>query len=244
MKKILFFVCALMSMAPVFAQSDDGEDEIIVGGSGKSNAFFFGPKIGGVLTSMTQPDEGKLYDGAGFGISGGLAFKARFGKATENSAGGTGYWGFGLELKYKQNSVKTLAFDEDGDKNAKLSIGYFEVPIYAQIYPFVKSNGMNTFYVELGASIAGTLSRSPKSLTLLEPNDNYSQVTYNIDTDGSKLKGFDIRPLVGVGYTLPNSGLDINARYYVGTSELAGNLPCKMSSFEISLAWLFNIGLF
>ena len=244
MKKILFFVCALMTMTPVFAQSDDGEEEIIVSRSGKRNAFFFGPKIGGVITSMTQPNEGKLYDGTGLGFSGGLAFKARFGKATENSVGGTGYWGIGLELKYKQNSVKTLAYDEDGDMGAKLSIGYFEAPISAQIYPFVKSKGMNTFYVELGASIAGVLSRSPKSLTLINPSADYSQVTYNLDTNGSKLKGMDVRPFAGIGYTIPNTGLDINARYYIGTSKLAGNFPCKMNTLEVSLAWLFNIGKF
>ncbi len=244
MKKILFFIAALSLSVPGFAQSDDGEDDLISTGKEKSNAFFLGPKVGGTMTSMTQPDEGKLYDGSGFGFSGGLVFQARFGKASENSVGGTGYFGAGLELKYKLNSVKTLGTDESGKENAKMSIGYFEVPVFAHIYPLAKSPSLNSLYVELGAAFAGTLSRSPKSLTLINPSADYSLVTYNLDANGNKLKGMDIRPFAGIGYTIPNTGLDLSARYYIGTSKLAENFPCKMNTLEVSLAWLFNVGKF
>ena len=162
MKKILIFIAALSLSVPGFAQSDDGEDELISMGKEKSNTFFLGPKVGGTMTSMTQPNEGKLYDGSGFGFSGGLAFQARFGKASENSVGGTGYFGAGLELKYKLNSVKTLGTDESGKENVKMSIGYFEVPVFAHIYPLAKSPSLNSFYVELGAAFAGT-SRIPST---------------------------------------------------------------------------------
>ena len=249
MKKILFFIAALSLTVPGFAQPDDGESDL--DGKKKKNAFFLGPKIGGTMTSMTQPDEGNLYDGSGFGFSGGLAFQARFGNPSDQSDAGTGYFGIGLELKYKVNSVKTLGTDESGKANAKMSIGYFEAPVFVRIYPLVKSDKFNPLYVELGAAFAGTLSRSPKSLTLFNPSANYSQITYNLDANGSKLKGMDIRPFAGLGYTFPigkqehkKHGLDINARYYLGTSELAGNFPCKMNTLEVSVAWLFNIGKF
>ena len=244
MKKILCLIAALSLAVPGFAQSDDGEDETISTGKEKSNAFFLGPKIGGTMTTMTQPDEGKLYDGSGFGFSGGVVFQARFGKASENSVGGTGYFGAGIELKFKINSVKTLGTDESGKENAKLSLGYFDAPIFVHIYPLAKSPSLNSLYVELGAALAGTLSRSPKSLTLNNPSGDYSQITYNLDANGSKLKGMDVRPFAGIGYTIPNTGLDINARYYIGTSKLAKNFPCKMNTLEVSLAWLFNIGKF
>ena len=246
MKKFLFFFvafCAGTTMS--FAQSDDLENDLIFQRREKSNAFFLGPKVGGTLTTMTQPDEGKLYKGSGFGFSAGLALKARFGKATENSEGGTGLFGVGLELKYRTNSVKTNATDEAGKENANLSIGYFEVPIYVHIYPFVSSNVMNTFYVEAGVSISGTMSRSPKSLSLSkELNSGYTDVVYNIDSGSKKLKGGDIRPLIGLGYTIPRTGLDINVRYLFGTSKLAKNMPCKMNSLEVSLAWMFSVSKF
>lgn len=243
MKRIFFMMMALMSIAPVFAQDDDGEEPIIIKKE-KSNAFFIGPKIGGTMTTMTQPNEGKLYDSSAFGLSGGLAMKMRFGKASENSPAGTGYFAAGLELKYRQSVVKTIGTDEDGKENANLSLSYFDVPVYVHVYPFAKSRGMNTLYIELGASFGGVLGRTPKSLTVTNPSAEYSSVTYNIDKDGSQLKGMDVRPLAGLGYTIPSTGLDINARYYIGTSNLAGNFPCKMSSLEISLSWMFNAAKF
>lgn len=241
MKKILFLFAALLIVAPVMAQSDDGEDEVVPWKKEKKHAFFLGPKVGGTFTTMSDPNEAELYDGMGISFSGGLAMKLRFGKPSEHSAGGTGYIGVGLELKYKQNAVNTLGVDENGEENAKFSVGYFEVPVYLQVYPFAKFSAMNSLYVELGASFAGTMSRSPKSLTVAGSSAEYSSVTYNLDTEGSKLKGYDVRPLVGLGYTIPNTGLDINVRYYIGTSDLAGNFPCKMNTFEVSLSWMFNV---
>lgn len=242
MKKLLICMSALFLTVPMFAQSDEDDDNVVR--IEKSNAFFIGPKVGGTLSTMSDPDECDLYDGSGISFSGGIAMKARFGKATPNSVGGTGYFGVGLELKYSQKSVKTVGIDEDGEENAKLNISWFEVPVYVQVYPFTKTSSFNSLYVELGASIAGTLSRSPEKLTVISPNETYSSVVYHLDDDDSKLSGMDIRPLVGIGYTIPGTGLDINVRYYLGMSELAENFACKINNFEVSLAWMFNIGKF
>lgn len=239
MKKILFPILALFLAMPMVAQTVEYDEQPVVFNS-KKNAFFLGPKIGGVITSMSQPNEGNLSDGSGFGLSAGMAMKMRFGRANENSVAGTGFWGLGLELKYKQNKVKTLAENSNGDSNANFAINYFEVPLYFHLYPFAKSRAMNSLYIELGASFAFSLGSNTDYLTLRNPSQEYSSVTYYFNSDKGKLKGNDIRPLVGLGYTIPNTGLDINARYYIGTSELAGNFPCKMNSFEISFAWMFK----
>lgn len=239
MKKILFPILALFLAMPMVAQTVEYDEQPVVFNS-KKNAFFLGPKIGGVITSMSQPNEGNLSDGSGFGLSAGMAMKMRFGRANENSVAGTGFWGLGLELKYKQNKVKTLAENSNGDSNANFAINYFEIPLYFHLYPFAKSRAMNSLYIELGASFAFSLGSNTDYLTLQNPSQEYSSVTYNFNSDKGKLKGNDIRPLVGLGYTIPNTGLDINARYYIGTSELAGNFPCKMNSFEISFAWMFK----
>lgn len=232
MKKLFIVFVAILGVSPTFAQMDDEE-----GGfeKTKKSAFLIGPKVGFTMTSMTQPDECDLYDGSGFGISGGLAMKARFGKATENSYEGTGMIGIGLELKYKQNIVKTIADDD-------LNLGYFEAPVTFQFYPFTKSLAMNSFYLELGGSFATLISKSPDLLTvnLNEPWPGTQSITYHT----GDLKGFDVHPVIGIGYTIPNTGLDINARYHLGTSELTENFPCKMSSIEISIAWLFKAAKF
>lgn len=249
MKKLFLVLIALFTgITAVYAQGNkknfsfEDEDEVGVVLKEKKTAFFLGPKVGANLSTMTDPNECKIYDGAGFGFSGGLSLKARFGKASENSVAGTGIFGAGVEVLYKQNSVKTVGTDQDGEANAKMSLSYIDVPVFVQLFPFPKSYYMNTFYVEVGASLATIVGRSPKSLTVLNPSADYSSVTYNLDTDGSQLKGFDVRPLVGVGYTIPDTNLDVNVRYLIGASKLAGNFPCKVSSFEVSLSWMFNIG--
>lgn len=236
MKKTIVLILASMLCTASFAQR---RPEANITLAQKKHTFHLGVKGGLDFTSMTQPDECDLYDGSGLGFSGGIAGKFRFNQATPNSPAGTGLLGAGFELKYKQNTVKTIGTDEAGEENANLSLGYFEVPVFVQIYPFYKTNSMNNLYIEVGPDFAGTLSRKPESLTV----DN---VTYLLDKDGSKLKGMDVRLMAGLGYdfAVSNSLIGINARYYLGTSKLAGNFNSKMNTLEVSLSWMFNVGKF
>ncbi|MBR1800927.1 MAG: outer membrane beta-barrel protein [Bacteroidaceae bacterium] len=235
MKRLFTLLGLFVALLPLMAQTDDGE--LVISshsiGTVKKNVFFVGPKIGATFTSMSQPDEGNLYDGMGVGFSGGLAAKLRLGQASENSYGGTGIFGIGLELKYKQNKAKTTGSDD-------LSIGYFEVPVTAQLYPFYKSRGLNTLYIEFGIDMALGLSSSPEELSFSPDNGVYNQVKYAT----GDLKASDFRIPIGIGYTIPKTGLDINLRYYIGTSKLAENFSSKMNSLELSLAWLFKAGGF
>ena len=66
----------------------------------------------------------------------------------------------------------------------------------------------------------------------------------NIAYHTGDFKGGDLRLMLGLGYTIPDTSLDVNARYYLGTSDLAGNFNCKMNTLEVSFAWLFQIGKF
>lgn len=254
MKKFFVVILASLLAGPMVAQRSTEQPQRRGGGrvtnvkvAQKKHAFYLGLKAGLDMTTMSQPDECDLYDGVGTGFSGGLVGKVRFNQASNGAAAGTGLWGAGLELKYKNNTVKTIGTDETGKANADLSISYFEVPVYVQIYPFYKTDAMSNFYIEAGPDFAGTLSRSPESLTVEKQS---TSLTYNLDKDGSKLKGMDVRIMAGVGYDFSIKSGDnnnahlvgINARYYIGTSKLAGNFNSKMNTFEISLSWMFNIG--
>ena len=226
--KTIFATIAMLLIAgsmPTWAQSDDEDFDFPT----KSNVIKLGPKLGLDVTTMSQPTECDLYDGAGMGMSFGLSLNTRFGRATSDTRqGGTGMFGFGLDLIYKQNKVKTI-----GD--ADLSLGYFEIPVTFQVYPMATSKFMNSFYVEAGPSLALLSSKSPSMLSV--PSANVAYRT-------GDLSGGDIRVLLGLGYTIPKTGLGINARYYLGTSELAGNFPCKQNTLEVSLTWMFQIATF
>lgn len=251
MKKVVLLLFAAMLCTSTYAQRS-GQSGRSTGSTlaQKKHAFYLGIRGGLDITTMTQPDECELADGAGVGGSIGAVAKMRFGRSSENAFAGTGLFGAGLELKYKLNSVKTIGMDENGTENANLSVGYLEVPVFGQIYPFYKSNKMNQFYVELGPVFAGTVSRSPEMLYVdSNMKEGYSEAFYCFDTKDSQLKGWDVRVMFGLGYdfTIKNSKhepahlLGINARYYVGTSGLAGNFPCKMNTFELSFSYMFNI---
>ena len=187
-----------------------------------------GPRIAGGMSSMSEGDDLKIYDKGGMSFGGGLAANLRFGgKDTKGRyLDGQGLFGLGLELNYKQHTVKTLPGED-------LKLGYFEVPIMLQFYPCYNTKQLKNLYVEVGSTIAGTLSKSPDIL-------EYNDIIYHT----GDLKGFDVKATLGVGYRFSklsaNEGFYANARYYLGTSKLAGNFPGKISSIEISIGYLFK----
>lgn len=252
MKKLLTFLLLVTFCTTAYAQvpNPNGQRNGIIPVKSKNHMFYLGVKGGANLSTMTQPDECDLYDSMGLGYHGGLVLQARFNKATPNAAPGTGLLGVGLEAKYKLNSVKTTAFNESGKANANFDLTYVDVPVYAHIYPFYKTRNMNNFYIEVGPDFAFLMDRKPKTLTVNSPQGNVGSVTYNLDTENSTLKGMDIRVMAGLGYdfAIKNENFEatnligINARYYLGMNKLAGNFNSKMSTIEVSLSWLFNIG--
>lgn len=247
MKKIFSLLLVALTILPM---SSMAQRTINVTKEQKKHAFFIGLKAGATFNSMTQPEECDLYDGMGIGFTGSVVAKVRFNQATSSSPAGTGLLGVGLELGYRNSSVKTIGTDEKGNENAKFSLGYFDIPVYVQIYPFYKSNAMNTFHIDLGPEISLIMSRSPKSLGTDKVNAGFSAVNYQFDTDDSRLKANDLRIMAGVGYDIKikNSEgktkglLGINARYHLGTSKMAKNFNSKMNNAEVSVSYLFNAG--
>ena len=187
-----------------------------------------GPRAGAGFSTMSESDGLNLYDGSGLNFGGGIAANIRFGgkDSRGRALDGQGFLGLNLELNYRSLSVKTLPGDD-------LKLGYFEVPILLQFYPCYNTKQLKNLFIEAGATIAGSLSASPDKIS-------YQNTTYST----GDLKGFDVKPTVGVGYRFnknsANDGFYVNARYYLGTSKLAGNFPGKISSAEISVGYLFK----
>lgn len=258
MNRILCF-CFGLCLATVATAQDEGYTTIIDGGSTSiqddneatgigqigsqksyyRNSLFVGLKAGATFSTMSgEPDEADLSDGSGIGFSAGAIGRMRFGEG--NLGAGSGLLGLQAELKYKQHTLKTLGDDD-------LSLSYFEVPVLVQLYPFYKSTSsiLSNVYVEGGVAMAASLSSSPDVLTVQPETGTY----YAYST--GDLKGFDVRPAIGLGVSVPlgkagsdyhvTNALDINLRYYIGTSELAENFPVKVNALELSLAWYFNV---
>ena len=177
-----------------------------------------GPKVGVNFATMSGlSDEFNLNPKSGLGFQGGLAANIHFGRRTERSEGGTGLFGIQVEAMYSQRTIKTDIED--------LKLSYFEVPILAQYYV------MPELSIEVGPTIAGTLSSSP---------DEIKTGTMTIST--GELKGFDVMLTAGVGYK-HKSGFTASARYNLGMSELAGNFNGKVSTVSVSIGWMFSLCL-
>lgn len=234
-QNLLLFIIAVLCSMSVQAQNDGSFG--FIDEKPASNAIYVGPTIGGIMTMTSgQPAGHDLFDGSGFGFTGGVAARARFGRATDNSLEGTGMLGVGLEVKYKQHGVKTLGEDN-------LSLGYLEIPVTVQFFPFAKSATANGLYIEAGPDFALLMSKSPDVLrhNVNEPYPGLQAVEYNT----GDLKGGDLRIAMGLGYQFPELGLGINARYYLGMSELSKNaLPTKLNTVEVSLSWMFKVASF
>lgn len=231
MKRLIFILTALFVVTASNARRTDsginegGKTGIAIKDTRKS-VVKLGLKAGVNFSTMSSYDVFDLGQKSAASFEGGAFISARFGKRTKASDAGTGLFGAQVELLYIQNSIKN-----DYADNIKLN--YFAVPVMAKVF-FLPG-----FNVEAGVCIAGLLSSSPDKIeaNLNQPWPGIEKVS--IAT--GDFKGFDVRPAVGLAYTLPSTGLGIGARYYFGTSELAKNFPCKVSSLELSLSYSFNL---
>lgn len=218
MKKVSLFFVALLSAASMVAQESVVADDWGGDVSDRSYRIYIGPK-GGVNFSTISGNPKEVDMGAkmGVGFHGGLVLGAHFGRSGNGlGEGGTGKFGVQVEALYSQHTMKTDGSDD-------LTVSYFEVPVLFQYYP------VSCFCIEVGPTIAGTMDRSPDALS-------FSSATLQT----KDVKGYDVKVSVGAQYRT-KVGLTVGARYNIGTSDLAGNLPCKISAFQVSLGWMFNI---
>ena len=178
-----------------------------------------GPKVGVGLDMGSHSDLENLDFGMGFGYQFGAAFNAHFGRRTELSCGGTGWFGLQIEAMYGGRNIKLGSIN--------LGTSCLEVPVLAQLYV------TPSLALQAGATAVMILGSKPNQLY-------YEGATYGT----GEIKGGDVMATAGLAYKARlngNSVLLIDARYNLGTSNLAGNFDTKVSSVMVSFAYLFNI---
>ena len=181
----------------------------------RTSAVHLGVKAGANISTMSKYDMVDLGQKSGFGFEGGLVLSARFGKRNRGADPGTGVFGVQIEPTYAQHNVKT---DYDDIK-----LSYFEVPILLKFFVTPNLN------IEVGPNIAGTLSSKPEYVEA--PNTRIAT---------GDIKGMDVKVCFGVSYET-KEGLFASLRYNLGTSDLAGNFPCKVSAASLTVGYKFNI---
>ena len=230
MKKLVLLAAMFaMAMTATAQVTFDGDENVQDGiGAGipdpRESVMSMGLKVGGNYSTMSKYDDADLGFKGGIGFEAGIVLSAHFGKRTKASDPGTGAVGVQVEALYSQHTIKT-DFDDD------LKLSYFEVPILVKYY------FMPNFNIEAGVCVAGVLSSSPDKLIATVEGKTPLYATFST----GDFKGFDVRPTIGLAYSISNAGLGINARYYLGTSDMAKNFSCKMSTIEAALTYSFDI---
>lgn len=210
-KHLLLFLIAALCCNGLFAQ-DECEDD-------RPYRLAIGPKVGIGAAMGSQSKLESIDFGAGLGSQIGVAFNAQFGRRYELSCGGTGWFGLQVEALYGGRNIKV------GSNTLKMNC--IEMPILAQLY-FTPS-----FALQAGITPVVALSASPDKIQ----NGNAIYST-------GQIKGNDVMATIGLAYKARinyNSALLIDLRYNMGTSNLAGNFDTKVSSFMLSISYLFNV---
>jgi hypothetical protein len=221
MKKIyLLLIVTLITGICAYAQEPKTESAISSGVTPNLKRTYrisLGVKGGVNFSTLSgNPNDVSLNAKSNTGFHAGIVGNIHFGqKVKDVSQSGTGPFGLQVEALYSQYGAKT----DLGNPQ----INYFEVPVLLQYYVFPNID------IEAGPTFAGVISSSPDKLS----NENVSYKT-------GDWKGSDIKASIGICYK-NKSGLMLSARYNYGTSNLAGDFPCKTSAFTISLGWLFDI---
>lgn len=180
----------------------------------RSNLVQIGVKGGASFTTMSKYKEADLHQKSGFGYEVGAVMTAHLGKRLGGVAG-SGKWAVQIEPTYAYHTIGT-DFDD-------IKISFFELPVMGKFYITPSVN------VEAGVNLCGTLSAKPEILS--------AEVTNIAIGD---LKGFDARPFIGVSYDVDKK-LFASLRYSIGTSDLAGNFPCKLNTLSLTVGYRFDI---
>jgi hypothetical protein len=210
-KHLLLLLFAALCCNGLLAQEECEDDRPL--------RIAIGPKVGVGLDLGSHSNLENIDFGMGVGYQFGAAFNAQFGRRTEMSCGGTGWFGLQIEAMYGGRNIKL--------GSTSLGTSCIEVPVLAQLYvtPSVA--------LQAGATAVMILKATPDELY-------YEGATYGT----GEIKGKDVMVTAGLAYKArlnENSALLIDARYNMGMSNLAGTFDTKASSAMLSFSYLFNI---
>lgn len=153
------------------------------------------------------------------GINLGAGINLRFMKRDSRSKVKDGLFAIQAGIHYTK-----AGFSVDDEK---VTGNYISVPISFQYYP------INNLYIEAGPEMCMNIGLSPSSAVIQG---------LNLNLDNHKANDFKIG--IGAGYIheFENIGpIGISAKYLIGTSEFAENLPWKGNQLRISVFYRFGL---
>lgn len=209
--KLLFLILTIVaSFEHLSAQSYDYEAS-----KERSKIYCSLGVLAGLDASSLKSSDASISPSSGmsFGFNGGVAFNVRFLRRNARSTAETGVLAIQPEIKYAMAGCKL--------EETSLNLGYLMIPVMLQVYP------TKSLYIEAGPEIALNVSHSP---------DNF--VCGNSQLNVTNLKANDV--MLGLGIGMNIKGFTVGARYNMGFSKIAQNLPWKNSVIQLNLGYFFG----
>lgn len=213
-KKFIFFVLCMALSYNASAQYLSGTDFTSTASQvkPKSSVLKFAVKAGLNLTTLSTGEmSSEASIAPGFQI--GAAMNLRWGYRTATSRPGTGLLGFQPEVLFSNQSVGI------GDETLKMN--RVAVPLLLKLYP------ATSFYFEAGPEFSYLFGAGPDSMVI-------GSSTFNV----GECSGLATDVAIGLGYEA-GFGLAVGARYGLGLTALAKNLPWKTHNIAVTLGWMF-----
>lgn len=213
MKRIISLVLIFIGLSGVSAEAQNffsQDDENPVMNDGPKVFLSVGPTAGVTMGTFSLPSDASCSFGYRPGFTAGGFLNLRFLNRNIRSTAETGVLAIQPEIRFTM-----IGGDSD---ESDLGLGYVTIPVMFQVYP------LTNLYLEAGPTFGFNVSHTPDNIVV-------SDTEYNLEN----LKANDVAATVGIGYRFGNFG--IGARYHLGLSDLAENMPWKNRWIQVGISY-------
>ena len=222
MKRIISLILILIGLSGVSAEAQNffsQDDDNQVMNDGPKVFVSMGPTIGLTMATISIPSDASYSFGYRPGITAGGFLNFRFLERNIRSTAETGVLAVQPEIRFTM-----IGGNSD---NSDLGLSYVMVPVMFQVYPLAN------LYLEAGPVFGFNLEHTPDNIVIYNRDEGFivSQTEYNLES----LRANDVAAAFGIGYRFRNLG--IAARYNLGLSDLAANMPWKNRWFEVGISY-------
>ena len=228
MKRIISLVLIFIGLSGVSAEAQNffsQDDENPVMNDGPKVFITMGPTVGLTMATISIPSDASYSFGYRPGITAGGFLNFRFLDRNIRSTAETGVLAFQPEIRFTMIG----GYSDDSD----LGLSYVMVPVMFQVYPFAN------LYLEAGPVFGFNISHTPDNIVFYDRPEDLGYIVSHAEYNLDNLHANDVAAAFGVGYRFRNLG--ISARYNLGLSDLAANMPWRNRWFEVGISYSISM---
>lgn len=229
MKKLMMIAALLVATVSANAQFEAG-------------TFSLQPKIGGIISKVSNMPDIKIPTGAGVSLDADKSFYAGalIGVEAEYQLADMFSLAAGLNFAMQgcqwEDSELRIGNESLKLKDNKIQLNYLNLPIVANVYLF------KGFAIKTGVQLGFLLSAKQKYDMTGSIGGSSATVKYDEDVK-DQCKKFDVSIPIGVSYQVPTVPVYIDARYNLGLTKIVKDIDesVKNQVFQLTVGYKFAL---